>query len=988
MARWGRRSKVVAALLVVLTATLVPSFTHGNASPSAAPLTLATGGPGCGNGTDPCIVTFTESGLPGSPNWNVTVATAGTNSSGGTNQVVFDLGNGSWNYQVQSYDGYTPSPSSGSFTVSGNDVGVPTISFTLPTYKVTFQQTGLPGGTQWTVDLNGNSQPTTGATDQFTETNGTYPFSITSSDSTYTPSPNSGSVKVAGSAKLIPVTFSQVTYTVTFTETGFPLNSGPTWKVTLNGIPLSTKSSSTISFSEPNGTYPYTIQSSSSEYEPIPPSGQVTVSGGPAGASVHFITLIYNIYFNESGFPLGGSASWSVNVAGSSPQSSSTSDSLVYPEPNGSYSFTIHSSTPQYQPSPASGTATVNGANAEVSITFVLSLFAVFFNQTGLGSGLEWSVALNGGPPSLSFGTSIVFEEADGSYSFVVKSVDSRYQPTPAFGSFTVNGLFVNKAITFSLVTYAVTFSESGYPLSLQRWSVTLSGTLDSSSTSTISVTEPNGSYPWSVTPISGWHAVVQGPGSVAQSYSGTATVNGAGVSYTVTWTRVVYDVWFNETGLPSGISWGVTANSTPMNSTTSSILFNLPNGTYPFSVGPLSGYHASVYHGSVTVSNGPTTQSISWGTVTYSFTFYETGLPTGRSWTVTMDGGNESSNLPVLTFTVPNGSYNFVVGREVGYVPYPPGGVVNVTGANNATSIQFLQFAYPVTFVESGLAAGVNWSIMIDGIRFASITTSITALEANGSYSYVVNRVVGYTPTSPAGGFRVSGSAEIVNITFLPATYNIQFSPFGLLTTQTWSVTINSNFTEIGAGDSSIVFSEPNGTYRFTIPWLPLSIPQGGTATEKCAQTTINITLPNGSVQVCGRNVNITISFNSVPGFAVTFSETGLGPGLFWGVSIAGEELFESGSTLVASIPDGTYTFFIGNVPGYTLPVSSGVVQVTGSPVQVNVTFIWAGQYQGPPTDLSLLEWTLVGASAVAAAMVALALIIRRRRNRAQNAT
>ena len=53
--------------------------------------------------------------------------------------------------------------------------------------------------------------------------------------------------------------------------------------------------------------------------------------------------------------------------------------------------------------------------------------------------------------------------------------------------------------------TFNVTFAESGLP-SATSWSVTLNGSQHTSTTTTITFTEPNGTYNYTITGISGWH--------------------------------------------------------------------------------------------------------------------------------------------------------------------------------------------------------------------------------------------------------------------------------------------------------------------------------------------------------------------------------------------------------------------------------------------------------------------------------------------------
>jgi peptide/nickel transport system permease protein len=85
------------------------------------------------------------------------------------------LTNGTYGFAVQTKAAYTPSPGAGSITVDGSAVtenvtfaaggpGSPVPHFTstapyttAPSYSVTFHESGLPGGTTWSVTLNSTS---------------------------------------------------------------------------------------------------------------------------------------------------------------------------------------------------------------------------------------------------------------------------------------------------------------------------------------------------------------------------------------------------------------------------------------------------------------------------------------------------------------------------------------------------------------------------------------------------------------------------------------------------------------------------------------------------------------------------------------------------------------------------------------------------------------------------------------------------------------
>ncbi|MEM0135362.1 MAG: hypothetical protein QXU18_09095, partial [Thermoplasmatales archaeon] len=164
--------------------------------------------------------------------------------------------------------------------------------------------------------------------------------------------------------------------------------------------------------------------------------------------------------------------------------------------------------------------------------------------------------------------------------------------------------------VTFTQLTYPVVFNEKGLP-SGTGWSVNLGATTQTSNTNTITFTELNGSYSYSISGISGYRA---------NSYTGTVMINGNSVSISVVWSVITYPITISERGIPNGTSWTVTLSGTAFNgkqinttlsSTTNSITFNEPNGTYSFTVHLPSGYTSSGAKGSITVSGTSATATI-----------------------------------------------------------------------------------------------------------------------------------------------------------------------------------------------------------------------------------------------------------------------------------------------------------------------------------------------------------------------------------------
>lgn len=228
---------------------------------------LTSGGP-----SQAYSLVFTESGLPSSTTWTVSV-NGQTYSSNGAS-ITASVSSGNYTYSIGPVSGYTSSPSMGTVTVTGNTSVA--ITFQPSSYTVTFTETGLPSGTTWVVGINGQTFPSTSASNAITVPTGTYTYSI-GSVSGYTVSPSSGPLTVNGN-ETVSLTFTQITYTVTFTETGLP--SGTSWGVTLGTKTLNT-TSSTITFTlTQTGTYTYTI-SNVSGYSGVK-TGSISVNGNSA----------------------------------------------------------------------------------------------------------------------------------------------------------------------------------------------------------------------------------------------------------------------------------------------------------------------------------------------------------------------------------------------------------------------------------------------------------------------------------------------------------------------------------------------------------------------------------------------------------------------------------------------------------------------------------------------------------------------------------
>ncbi|MGP8145703.1 MAG: hypothetical protein ACLQC7_08535 [Thermoplasmata archaeon] len=242
------------------------------------------------------------------------------------------------------------------------------------------------------------------------------------------------------------------------------------------------------------------------------------------------------------------------------------------------------------------------------NVSVIATAYAVTFNETGLPGGSSWSVVL--ATKSLaSTSASILFGKLPGSYPYSVAG-PSGYRlvsSTPA-SPVLVTDTAVLVTVTFAAVsnaTYDLVFQESGLSGMCGRsfsWSVTVGNVTQTSSTTTITFVEPNGTYNYSVVGPSGYTVTSETPAS-------PVTLAGAPVTVDVTFAKFcghggynTFSITFTEFGLRWGTTWCVTVGSTVCSSSGSIRFMGLSSGTYSFTVSPIAGYTAQPASGTVTI--------------------------------------------------------------------------------------------------------------------------------------------------------------------------------------------------------------------------------------------------------------------------------------------------------------------------------------------------------------------------------------------------
>ena len=247
----------------------------------------------------------------------------------------------------------------------------------------------------------------------------------------------------------------------------------------------------------------------------------------------------------------------------------------------------------------------------------------VTFAESGLPTEDWWYVNVTGGPRLNASAAAplLTVNLLAGSYRFAVATNDKRFAPSYS-PVFVVNVTPFTVPLTFSPYTYPISVSAGGLPAGT-LWSVTVGTDRRTTSTNPLVFNETNGTYPYSISDLPGWH-------QRTLPYGGSLEVQGAPVAMpTLEFTRETYSVTILETGLPGGTIWPVFVNQTPYTSTGVSVVVVLPNGTYPFRMGPVAGFHVAPTNGTIEVAGTNLTVLVSFAR-----------NPTGTTWWVWAEVG------------------------------------------------------------------------------------------------------------------------------------------------------------------------------------------------------------------------------------------------------------------------------------------------------------------------------------------------------------
>ena len=419
-----------------------------------------------------------------------------------------------------------------------------------------------------------------------------------------------------------------------------------------------------------------------------------------------------------------------------------------------------------------------------------------------------------------------------------------------------------------------------------------------------------------------------------ASTGANVADISIGGLQYTLSLAGIAYDADTHQVWVGAGSSYLIVLNTTE--EAVAWVYTWDPTGV---AYDPVDGLIC------LTNTANATFECLSYAVGQYSplVSFQETGLPTGTHWSVDAGSGVASSAASEIAIGVCGGgpsctdSISYTIEPVAGYLPTPSSGTTgSVNGPLNLSIVFSGAATYALAFTESGLASGTAWSVQVNATTRVSSGASISFQEPNGSYSFEVSAIPGYSASVNAGTVVVAGAPVGVPVTFVPVGYLVVITERGLPAGANWTLWFNGSLYPGASPNRTLVV--PDGRYNF----FGLGTTVGG-----AVYSPSNLF---DSIRVNGSGVNATVSY-LLSGYYVEFNETGLPSTARWSIQVGGYGFGGSGNATFV-LPNGSYAFEIAPPPGYTALPSSGVVEVNGGPASQAIRFVTNSS--APPAPLA----------------------------------
>lgn len=314
---------------------------------------------------------------------------------------------------------------------------------------IQFNETGLPSGANWTVNLTGDviTQDTPSIT--FIVSAGTYSYKVnTTNDAFYRINPEKGNASVAAfNTTYVDVSFTNLTYPIIFEQV--TLLPGASWSVWLNNTTAQreiTSTGKTITFYAVNGSYTYSVPTPTYEgvtnFNVSPNYGDLGVAG--SFNYLYVINFTYSAYsatFAQQG--LTDPLTWTVGIDGFNYTATPYNTITFWGDAHKSYTATVKSSDLEIVPSQATYNVTLNSSQS-FTVSFVITATIVESGYSGV-----WHVIVDGATYTSSTNT-IVAKVIPGTLTISVWVSSTSYTITPSVVTYNNVNAPITVNVTFS----------------------------------------------------------------------------------------------------------------------------------------------------------------------------------------------------------------------------------------------------------------------------------------------------------------------------------------------------------------------------------------------------------------------------------------------------------------------------------------------------------------------------------------------------------
>lgn len=689
---------------------------------------------------------------------------------------------------------------------------------------LTFEECGLPKGTEWSVTLDGKSTYTSGNSIDFNNlSSGCYTFSVDSNSSFNASIYYSRFIYEKGQYTLISVQFLAK---LTFIVNNFTSFRGY-GKLVVNlkndlGHKLCSCYSSNQSeqhFDLPSGNYSYCAIMTQSYTRGI--KGNITVGNGSNTKHLSFIksnsTTVFSIVDNSQ-FPQWCIALSSYCIVHNGFQNSCSSNRttlqgtgtekkvLRLQDNYFQYSLCLFYNSRGSNNFYKYGAVCVNGSNLTVNLT-LNNYYAINITESGIpynmqyGSSIEypWTFCIYNnisGIPTIVqneyyiMSTSLIVCLPDGNYSIKAEIMGFRDNSVFANTHFNVSGKPENIVLNFNPVYYTVFLHENGISPEYKWYANSSSGNFSAYGGTSIKLKAFNGSSCFTL-----W---TNEPNMVADRYCNTFYVNGINKSLTVNFTRGYY-VTISEIGLPVNTAWYFGVPTQMEKSTTNTSLSVMyPLGNFTFCANSENHIYSTFEMPSHILSiNRNRTLYLRFAQYKENLSF--TTFIGGNSklgFSVQLKGGGNNSTYygnstyngrcDVTVFSVINGTYKYEA-KDNNSIFEPVQGSANVSGTTSVM-LNFPMYRFYVEFRESGINKETNWGIVISVGRYSSGPyyslgfKTLKILFTNGTYALTAFAgVPGYGTEMTNYTVKINSTTTYFKVTFYSLD-NPMYSNSGIL--------------------------------------------------------------------------------------------------------------------------------------------------------------------------------------------------------------